>query len=324
MTSEVLPNESKRASEVCWMKGNTMHNTNVKNQKLKTVHENYTIGYVTSEDGTNIGYRQYGHGPSIALVQGTMGTAHNFMQLAEALADSFTVYVPDRRGRSLSGPGGNDYNIQKEVEDLEAILTKTGTHSVFGLSSGAIISLQAAITLSTIHKVAIFEPPLFTNGAVPTALIARYEKEMAKGNVAAALITGMKAAQFGPPIFNIMPQWLLESLMNMMMKREEKKGSGDYVPMRELASTLHNDFQLVGEMSNKLQSFMEIRTDVLLLGGSKSPAYLKIALDDLEKVLPHNKRMEFPGLGHSAAWNTDRGGQPGVVAQALRRFFTEL
>ena len=301
-----------------------MKNPDDKNQKLKTVHESYTIGYVTSEDGTTIGYRQYGHGPSLVLVQGTMGTAHNFMQLAEALADSFTVYVPDRRGRGLSGPGGNYYNIQKEVEDLEAILTKTGTHSVFGLSSGAIISLEAAISLSTIHKLAIFEPPLFTNGAVPTALIARYEKEMAKGNVAAALITGMKAGQFGPPIFNIMPQWLLESLMNMMMKREEKKGSGDYVPMRKLASTLHNDFQLVGEMSNKLHSFRAVRTSVRILGGSKSPAYLKIALDDLEKVLPLSKRIEFPGLGHSAAWNTDRGGQPGVVAQALRRFFTEL
>jgi pimeloyl-ACP methyl ester carboxylesterase len=305
------------------MKGNTMHNTDVNNQKLKTAHEDYKIGYVTSKDGTAIGYRQYGHGPGIVLVQGTMGTAHNFMQLAESLADSFTVYMPDRRGRGLNGPGGNDYSIQKEVEDLDAILGKTGTHYVFGLSSGAIISLQVATTQPDIRKLAIFEPPLFTNGTAPTALIGRYEKEMAKGNVAAALITGMKAGQFGPPIFNIMPQWLLESLINMMMKGEEKKGSGGYVPMRELASTLHNDFQLVGEMSNKLHSFRAIRTEVLMLGGSKSPAYLKIALDDLEKILPHNQRIEFPGLGHAAAWNTDRGGKPEVVAQALRRFFAE-
>jgi pimeloyl-ACP methyl ester carboxylesterase len=321
MTSEVLLNESKRASEVCSLKGNTMNNTNVKN--LKAAHEDYRIGYVTSKDGTIIGYRQYGHGPSIVLVQGTMGTAHNFIQLAEALADSFTVYVPDRRGRGLSGLGGNDYSIQKEVEDLDALLAKTGALYVFGLSSGAIITLQAAITQPDIRKLAIFEPPLFTNGTTPMALIGRYENEMANGNVAAALITGMKAGQFGPPIFNIMPQWLLESLINMMMKGEEKKGSGGYVPMRELALTLHNDFQLVSEMSDKLHSFRAVGTEVLMLGGSKSPAYLKIALDDLEKILPQNKHIELLGLGHAAPWNRDRGGQPEVVAQALRQFFAE-
>ena len=298
-----------------------MNNTSVKNQSMITGQRQYEIGYLTSKDGTSIGYRQYGHGPGIVLVQGTMGTAHNFMQLAEALAADFTVYVPDRRGRGLSGPTGNEYNIQKEVEDLDAILAKTDTHYVFGLSSGAIISLQAAITKPAIRKLAIFEPPLFANGTAPTNLIARYEKEMADGKVAAALITGMKAGQFGPPIFNAMPHGLLEALINLMMKSEEKKGSNGYVPMRQLASTLHNDFQIVNEMSDKLESFNAVHAEVLLLGGSKSPAYLKVALDHLEKVLSHNKRIEFPRLGHAAAWNTDRGGQPEVVAQALQRFF---
>ncbi len=109
----------------------------------------------------------------------------------------------------------------------------------------------------------------------------------------------------------------------MAMKSEEKKGSGDYVPMRALAPTLHYDFQLVVEMSGKLESFRAIRAEVLLLGGSKSPAFLKVALDALEKVLPQAKRVEFPGLGHAASWNTDRGGQPEPVAQELRRFFAE-
>jgi hypothetical protein len=63
---------------------------------------------------------------------------------------------------------------------------------------------------------------------------------------------------------------------------------------------------------------------VLLLGGSKSPAYLKTALDALENVLPHVQRIEFPGLDHggsSDASNTNRGGKPELVAQALRQFF---
>ena len=299
-----------------------MKSTNIRNQNINNPQE-YTNGFVTSKDGTTIGYRQLGLGPGIVLVQGTMGTAQHFMHLAGFLADTFTVFIPDRRGRGISGHGRSDYSIHREVEDLDALLTKTNAHYVFGLSSGAMISLQAALTLPTIHKLAIFEPPLFINGDAPIALIERYEKEMALGKVAAALITGMQAGQFGPPIFNAMPRWLLEWFIGMAMKKEEKQGADGYPSMGELAPTLHNDFQLVNEMSGKLMNFKNVRTKVLLLGGSQSPNYLKFALENLEKILPHAKRIEFPGLGHAAAWNADRGGQPELVAQELRRFFAE-
>jgi pimeloyl-ACP methyl ester carboxylesterase len=296
--------------------------TSVNKQSTASAREPYTTGSVTSKDGTTTGYRQLGHGPGVVILHGTASSGYNHIQLAEALADVFTVYVPDRRTLGLSGPYGKDYSIQKEVEDLDALLTRTDAHNVFGVSSGGIICLQAALTLPAIHKAAIFEPPLFTNGA-PTAVLARFDQEMAEGKVAAALITGMKAAQMGPPIFNVMPRFLLELLVSMAIKSEDKKGSGGYIPMRALAPTLHYDFQLVVEMSEKLESFRAIHTEVLLLGGSKSPAYLKVALDSLEKVLLRVKRIEFPGLNHAASWNSDRGGQPEPVAQALSRFFAE-
>ena len=295
--------------------------TNVKNQSTATAQEHYTTGSVPSQDGTTIGYRQLGHGPGVVLVHGAMESAQSHMQLAEALAATFIVYVPDRRGRGLSGPYGKDYSIQKEVEDLDALLTKTGAHNVFGVSSGALISLQAALTLPAIHKTAIYEPPLIMNGSASTAWLTRYDKEMAQGKVAAALVTGMKGAQMGPPIFNVMPRWLLELLTSMAMASEEKKARGDDVTMKALAPTLHYDGQLVVEMSEKLESFRAIRAEVLLLGGSTSPAYLKVPLPALEKVLPHATRIEFSGLNHGASGNTDRGGQPERVAQELRRFF---
>src|SRR5437588_11902713 len=97
--------------------------TSVNNQSTATARERYITDFVTSQDGTTIGYRQLGHGPGVVLVQGAMGSAQNFMQLTRALADAFTVYVPDRRGRGISGPYGEDYSIQKEVEDLDALLT---------------------------------------------------------------------------------------------------------------------------------------------------------------------------------------------------------
>jgi pimeloyl-ACP methyl ester carboxylesterase len=278
-------------------------------------------GSVSSQDGTTIGYRQLGHGPGVVLLHGSMSSGHNHMQLAEAMADAFTVYLPDRRGRGLSGPYSKDHSIQKDVEDIDALLNKTGAHNVFAVSTGGIICLQAALTLPAIHKAAIYEPPLFINSSVPTAVLTRFDNEMAQGNVAAALVTGMKGAQMGPPILNFVPRWLLERGTKIAMAGEDKKPESDYVTMRMLAPTLHYDFQLTVEMSGALESFKAMRTEVLLLGGSKSPAYFKIALHALEKVLTHVKRVEFLGLDHGASWNTDRGGQPKPVAQELHRFF---
>ena len=52
--------------------------------------EPYTTGSVTSKDGTTIGYRQLGQGPALVLVQGAMGSAQNFMQLARITASRRT------------------------------------------------------------------------------------------------------------------------------------------------------------------------------------------------------------------------------------------
>ena len=281
----------------------------------------YSTGAVVSKDGTTIGYRQLGRGPGLVVLHGAMESAASHMQLAEALADRYTVYLPDRRGRGLSGPYGTPYGVREDVEDLDALLAKTGAHGVFGVSSGAIICLEAALTMPAIHRAAIFEPPLMVDGPAPTAWLTRFDREIAQGKVAAAMITGMKGAEMGPPMLNLIPRWLLERMTTMMMASEDKKASGDDVTMRMLAPTLHYDFQLVIEMAGPVERFRAVHAEVLLLGGSKSPAYLTRAVDALEKVVPHVRRVEFPGLGHEASGNADRRGHPDQVAQELRRFF---
>lgn len=243
------------------------------------------------------------------------------MQLAEALADTFTVYLLDRRGRGLSGPTGEGYGLQQEIADMAALLAATGAQNVFGVSSGGIVALQAALALPVINKTAIYEPPLFITEPVPTALLARYEEEMAEGKVAAALITAMLAAQMGPPIFRRIPRRLLELLTTLAMRSEDKKAQPGDVTMRMLAPTLHNVFQLVVEMADRIDSVKELQAEVLLLGGSKSPAYLRSALDTLAQFLPRVQRTEFAGLNHGGSGNTNRGGRPERVAQDLRRFF---
>ena len=61
-------------------------------------------GSVTSRDGTLIGYRQIGDGTEVVLLHGAGQSSANLLALARALMDCFTVYVPDRRGRGMSGP----------------------------------------------------------------------------------------------------------------------------------------------------------------------------------------------------------------------------
>lgn len=283
--------------------------------------ERFKTDFLTSKDGTTIGYRQLGHGPDVVILHGSMSTGYYHLQLAEALADAFTVYLPDRRGFGLSGPFSKEDGIQKDVEDLDALLTKTGAHNVFGVSAGAIICLKAALNLPAIHKLAIYEPPLFTNSAAPTAMMARFDEEMAQGKVAAALTTAMKGAPLISDMFGAMPRWLLEFMTNKMMSSEAKKGQGEYASFRELAPTLHHDGQVIFEMSGQQENLRAIRAEVLLLGGSKSTAFLKAGLDSVVKVLPQARQVVFPGLNHSSPWNTDMRGKPELIAQELRRFF---
>ena len=291
--------------------------------------------HVSSKDCTHIGYQQLGRGPGLILVQGTMGTAYHFAELAEALADDFTVYVPDRRGRGMSqgASAPAEHDTQKEIDDLAALLYATGASFVFGLSSGAIITLQAALVLPVLRKVAIYEPPLFVDG-LPTALLQRFDREWAQGNVAAAMVTAMLAAQMGPPIFKYLPRFVLEGFVKRIMQAEAQQAAvgdahaGQYPTMLALAATLPNDFRVVAQADGALPRFSAIQCEVLLLGGRKSPAYLRRALDTLARILPHQQRVELPGLGHAAAWNRDKqrnpDGDPQRVAQVLREYFVGI
>jgi pimeloyl-ACP methyl ester carboxylesterase len=263
-----------------------------------------------SRDDTIISYRQLGCGPGIVLLHGGMSSAHNHLELARTLADAFSVYEPERRGRCGSGPFRANYSICKEVEDLEALLAKTDAHNVFGVSSGGLIVLEAALSSACIGKAAIFEPALFLDRSLPTAILTRLDREMDAGNVAAALITAMKGAQMGPAILRALPRRLLEFLAGMAMRAEDKHPATGYVPVRALAATLHYDSQLAVEMSGNVERFRSIGAEVLLMGGSKSPAFLKASLDHLERSLPKVGRVEFRGLNHAASWNTDRRGRP--------------
>jgi pimeloyl-ACP methyl ester carboxylesterase len=276
----------------------------------------YETGSVTSKDGTVIGYRRFGTGPAALLMHGSMMASHNFMRLGEALSDRHTVYLPDRRGRGLSDPYGPDFSLQKAAEDVQALMDHTGARNVFGLSAGSIPLLQWALTCPAGYKIALYEPPLQAGAFSPVAWLPRYEREMAQGRLAAALITVAKGTK-DSRLIKALPRAVLVPLMSVALRAQAREASTD-VPLTDLIPTMSAEARLVTDARDLILAATAIRSDVLLLGGSRSADYFKTALDALQETIPHVQRIELPGLGHLAA---DNDGQPDRVAKPLADFF---
>lgn len=92
------------------------------------------------------------------------------VQLAELLSPHFTVFNYDRRGRGDSGDRP-PYAVAREVEDIEALIDEAGGSAfVYGISSGAVLALEAASKLpNKIKKLALYEPPFILDDSRPPA-----------------------------------------------------------------------------------------------------------------------------------------------------------
>jgi len=118
---------------------------------------------VISKDGTPIAFDQSGEGPPIILVVGAFNTSSTGAPLAAQLSEHFTVFNYDRRGRGMSGDTV-PYAIEREIEDIDALITEAGgSASMFGYSSGAILALMAAARGLTITKLALYDPPFLVD-----------------------------------------------------------------------------------------------------------------------------------------------------------------
>ncbi|MEJ5945631.1 alpha/beta hydrolase [Pseudokineococcus basanitobsidens] len=278
-------------------------------------------GEVTSRDGTRIGFLRRGTGPGLVLVQGATGTAEHYRELAAALSPHLTVYSPDRRGRGRSPrPYDGSHDIARDVQDVEAVLAETGARGVFGLSSGAVITLEAARTLPQITRAAVYEPPFYPEG-FPWALVRRFEAEVDAGDLPSALITSLRAAGTAPAPVRVLPRPVLRLLAAGVLAADARTPGPRYLRLRRLLPGIRYDFAAVGGMDGKVATLASVQQPVLLLSGTRSPAFLQQSVRTLEDVLPRAERVELDGLSHSGPWNRARGGRPAVVAHALQRFF---
>lgn len=174
---------------------------------------------VYSKDGTPLVYDRTGDGPPLITVLGATATRALAADTPPAppeidLATHFSVYLYDRRGRGDSGDSA-PYAVEREIEDLEAIIDAAGGSAfVFGHSSGAVLALRAAAKLgSKIKKLALYEPPFIIDDSrppLPKDYVEHLNELIAAGrkgdaleyfmrvavNIPAEYIEGMKQAPF--------------------------------------------------------------------------------------------------------------------------------
>ncbi len=141
---------------------------------------------VTSKDGTAIVYDRIGQGPAVVIVGGILGDRSQQAPLAQLLASHCTVYNFDRRGRGESGDTPL-YAVEREVEDLEAMLNAAGGSAfVYGTSGCAVLCLEAAACgLSPkMKKLALWEPPYVVDESrppVPQDYLEQLRKMLSEG-----------------------------------------------------------------------------------------------------------------------------------------------
>jgi pimeloyl-ACP methyl ester carboxylesterase len=264
---------------------------------------------ITSADGTAIGCATTGTGPGLLVIPGPLEAAADYEKFADALADTFTVHVVDRRGRGESGPLRAGHGLSTEVEDVSAVARATGAQLVLGVSSGAVIALQAALRLPSITHVAAYEPPIDLL-KYKAGVIARFEREVAAGQHVEAIITLFKGLEFGPRLLRMVPRRALAAAIRKAPQDEADE-------MIELLPGLRLDFKVVEEGSANLARFSALRGEVLLIGGTKSPRYLTHGLYALADLLPDAEKILVEEADHFSPSN-----EPNLVLPAFRGFFT--
>jgi pimeloyl-ACP methyl ester carboxylesterase len=263
---------------------------------------------VTSKDGTRIVYDKVGQGPALILVAGAFSYRKfpGVVKLANLLSEHFTVYNYDRRGRGDSGDT-KEYAIAREIEDLKSIIEEAGGSAyVWGLSSGAVLALQAAADGANITKLALHEPPFVVDhaGHMPPKDFMMQVNELISDGRRAETIKYFMTKGFGAPSFVV-------SLMRLM--------PGVWSNLMVVAHTLPYDAALLdGYMDGKPlpeKLWSSVTMPTLVLEGQESPVVLRNGSQALAKVLPNAKLLSKKGLGHSKKLNTK------IISSELATFF---
>jgi pimeloyl-ACP methyl ester carboxylesterase len=262
---------------------------------------------VRSKDGTRIAFDRYGEGPPVILVGGAFSyrAFGKMVQLAELLSPRFTSVNYDRRGRGDSGDSPA-YEVEREIEDLEAVMEAVGgSASVWGWSSGGVLALRAAGRGLDIRRVAVYEPPFMVEPSKlvpPPDFAARLQELVDAGRRSAAVRFYMTKGMGVPSLFvtfmRFTPFWS---------------------KLKATSPTLPYEWAVLGDaMSGKplsAEEWASVSVPTLVISGEKSPEPLRKAARALEVVLPNGEHRELKGQSHNPSMK--------AMAPVLEKFFSD-
>lgn len=257
------------------------------------------MNMVSSADGTEIAYDRLGAGPAVVLVCGGSVDRTSNAPLAALLAQNYTVYNYDRRGRGDSGDAP-EYAIEREYEDLDAVLADAGGSAyLYGSSSGAALALLAAAAGRPVTRLAMWEPPYMVEGSRPrppadTASI--YRDFVAAGRRDAA------AEYFMAQVVGLPPEFV-----------EQAKQSPWWPAQEKIAHTLAYDATVMGDYSVPTDAIASVRVPTLVLDGGDTFEWIRVTTRAVAELLPDGRHGTLAGQQH----NVD----PAALAPALTEFF---
>ena len=264
------------------------------------------MGNVSSKDGALIAYEKHGTGPALLLVDGTLCYRHfgPMNHLSALLESHFSVYIYDRRGRGES-TNSIPYAVEREIEDIEALIDEAGGSAyVYGISSGACLSLEAAYRLGDkIQKLAIYEPPYDS----------RESDQQAWWNYRNKLAEMLAIDQRGDAVTLFM-QFVGNSPDQIGGMRQ-----GIAWPMFEsVAPTLAYDAMVIGEdRTVPVKRFKEIRTPTLVMDGGANLTYMPFMHETavtLANAIPGAQLRTLEGQTHDVKLD--------ILAPILAEFFS--
>lgn len=262
---------------------------------------------VVSSDGTAIACEQHGDaGPALVLVGGTLMTRTRHAPLAALLGRDFRVVNYDRRGRGDSGDNPL-YDVQREVDDLDAVIERVGGPVLlFGMSSGAVLALEAVARGSAVSALALYEPPFVVDASrppLPADYVDRVRSLVAGGDVTGALLHFL-AVGLGMP---------REAVARM-------RSTPVWDAWEATARTLLYDGLLMRDtMSGRplpADRWRSVRVPVLVGHGGAGETYMANGAKELASQGDNFTLLGLPGQDH----NVD----PHALAPVLAAFFTSV
>jgi pimeloyl-ACP methyl ester carboxylesterase len=240
---------------------------------------------VTSADGTRIALERTGSGAPVILIGGAYNDRSTVAALAAALAPDATVITYDRRGRGDSTNNDRGYDVDREFDDLTAVIERAGgTASVFGHSSGGVLAIGGALRGLPIDRLAVYEPSYIPASARRQPGSDLYERLVR--------LIGQDRRDDAVTLFQTEAVGLPAAMVEGM------RASDFWGWFTGLAHTLPYEVALHGDYEPPAERLAALRIPVLAVDGSQSPDWVHTATRAVADAVPGGRYVTLDGQDH--------------------------